>query len=76
MLADGGAQVADKRSNDRCCFEQFVAIVGLCRDVRDMHGAACWIFQKVDTRRMSPAQTCLFSNRGAVWFYETMLPLD
>ena len=28
-----GAQVIDKRNGDRCCFDQFVAVVGLCRCV-------------------------------------------
>ena len=46
-VSDAPRQVVDKRSNDRCCFDHFVAVVGLCRDVRQMHDAACWIFQKV-----------------------------
>ena len=50
-LVDGTIQVVDKRSGDRCCFEHFAAVVGLCQDVRDMHDAACWIFQKVSLRR-------------------------
>jgi hypothetical protein len=52
-LADGAPQVVDKRSSDRCCFEKFVAVVGLCADVRDLYGTACWIFQKVAARRLA-----------------------
>ena len=33
MCDADGAQVIDKRNGDRCCFDQFVAVVGLCRCV-------------------------------------------
>ncbi len=63
---DGTIQVVDKRSGDRCCFEHFAAVVGLCQDVRDMHDAACCIFQKVILRRQcnffkSQPSSCFFA---------------
>lgn len=47
VVADGALQVIDKRSNDRCCFNHFAAVVGLCADVRKVYDSACVIFQKV-----------------------------
>jgi hypothetical protein len=45
----------DKRGHDRCNFDQFVAVVGLCGDVRRLHDIACWIFQKVALRALELA---------------------
>jgi hypothetical protein len=53
--ADVKRQVVDKRGNDRCCFDHFVAVVGLCGDVRRLHDTACWIFHKVALQALASA---------------------
>lgn len=52
--------VVDKRGHDRCNFDQFVAVVGLCGDVRRLHDIACWIFQKCDSSGLGFIEKDLF----------------